>query len=135
MSDITFGQQLGFLESGSDLHGMILSSQKANRYFGMMGQVPFFDTVLKASYFHIKSAPFNEAASFCFQRLQERERGLERKSLRDQNDFLGGFLKAKQHYPQVVNDDELVGYLLLNVRFTLTRQLPITYILLGPCGC
>jgi hypothetical protein len=34
---------------------------------------------------------------------------------KDKNDFMNGFLKAKEEYPDLVSDNEIIGYLILNV--------------------
>lgn len=38
------------------------------------------------------------------------------KQYKDKKDFVNGFLAAKQEYPNLITDNEVIGYMLLNVR-------------------
>lgn len=77
--------------------------------------MPILDKLLgKNPYCPVKFPTFANAAQFCAQRLTERISNADR--MKGQSDFLGSFLEAKITYPDIVGDNEVVGYLLLNVR-------------------
>ena len=37
---------------------------------------------------------------------------------KDKRDFVNGFLAAKKEYPDLVTDNEVIGYMILNVNIT-----------------
>lgn len=43
------------------------------------------------------------------ERMQEPEMG------KGKNDFLSGFLEAKKEFPDLVTDNEVIGYMIINV--------------------
>jgi hypothetical protein len=75
--------------------------------------MPWLDRLLgKNKYCPIKFATFNNAAYYSFQRVMER---VSEKGTKTRGDFLDNFLEAKEHYPDVVGDNEVVSYLMMNV--------------------
>ena len=112
MGESNFSRQLGFLQSGSDVNGMIHKAMKASCYLGMVGQIPFLHKLLKSFPFLGQLAPFTKATRFCVQQLQERT---GRAGPEKERDFLRSFVEAKKTYPTVGND-KVIGYFLLNVR-------------------
>lgn len=92
-----------------------------------IGQMPWLDRVLgKNPYCPIKFATFENAAVYSFQKVMERVSGQDLKS---RGDFLDNFLEAKEQYPDIVGDNEVVSYLMMNV-----RRGGGTYLLSGPDG-
>ena len=112
MGESNFSRQLGFLQSGSDVNGMIHKAKKATCYLGMVGQIPFLHKLLKSFPFLGQLVPFTKAITFCEQQLQERT---GRPGPEKESDFLGSFWEAKKIYPTVGNN-EVIGYRLLDVR-------------------
>lgn len=76
--------------------------------------MPELDKLLgKNPYSPIKFATFANVAGYCFQRVMERVSNPDLE--KGPKDFLRSFLEAKSLYPNIVGDNEVVGYLLLNV--------------------
>lgn len=80
--------------------------------------MPLLDRLLgKNPYCPIKFATFENAAIYSFQRVMERVASQDAKS---RQDFLGNFLEAKQQYPDIVSDNDVVRYLMMNVRRSIS---------------
>jgi hypothetical protein len=59
---------------------------------------------------------FAVAAGFAVERFKER---MQDPALnKGTNDFLNGFLEAKKEYPNLVTDNEVIGYMIINVCIT-----------------
>lgn len=111
--EMTFSQDMGFLRSGTDVDGMIRTGEMIMRYLGCVGQIPWLDRLLgKNPYCPIKFATFESAAYYSFQRVMER---VNNKDAKGNGDFLDNFLEAKETHPDIVGDNEVVSYLMLNV--------------------
>ncbi|KAG9259119.1 cytochrome P450 [Emericellopsis atlantica] len=110
--EMTFSQDMGFLKSGTDVDGMIHTGEMVMRYLGCVGQIPWLDRLLgKNPYCPIKFATFEGCAFYCFQRVMERIQS----GKTGQGDFLDNFLEAKETHPDIVSDNEVVSYLMMNV--------------------
>ena len=84
-----------------------------NANIPQVGQIPWLDRLLgKNQYCPIKFATFEGAAYYSFQRLMERTAAPEK---RGSGDFLDNFLEAKETHPDIVGDNEVVSYLMMNV--------------------
>jgi hypothetical protein len=68
---------------------------------------------------------FAVAAGFAVERFMERMQNLEQ--FKDKKDFVNGFLAAKAERPDLVGDNEVIGYMILNV--SLTSLKPKDYVL------
>ncbi|KAF2465305.1 cytochrome P450 [Lindgomyces ingoldianus] len=113
LGDMTFSKRMGFMEQGKDVGGMIETAEKVMGYFSVVGQMPILDKFLgKNPYCPIKFADFAVPAGFCIQRFAERDQNREEHK---ENDFMNGFLEAKNQYPELVSDNEVIGYLMLNI--------------------
>jgi hypothetical protein len=98
----------------SDIDNMIFSAKAYMRYFSVIGQYPLLDRLLaKSPYCPFKVPNFADTASFCQQKLMERLESPDSKIT--STDFLGRFLGAKAAYPNLIGDNEVISYLLLNV--------------------
>lgn len=76
--------------------------------------MPVLDKWLgKNPYCPIKFADFAVPAGFCVQRFMERVQNFEQ--YKDKKDFMNWFLEAKKEYPDLVTDNEVIGYLIINV--------------------
>ncbi|KAI1856459.1 hypothetical protein JX265_011706 [Neoarthrinium moseri] len=112
--EMTFGQDMGFLEAGKDEKGMIHTSEQCQRYFGIVGQMPWLDMWLgKNPRCSIMFPTFAQAAGYCVQRLLERQSSQRPKDILE--DFMDHYIQAKTLNPGVVTDHEVIGYLILNV--------------------
>jgi hypothetical protein len=86
-----------------------------------IGQIPKLDNLLaKNAYLPLKFPNFNTAAGFCIARFTERMQNFE--EYKDKNDFINGFLQAKQDHPNEVTDNEVIGYLIINVSLQHTHH-------------
>lgn len=100
---------------------LIETAESVMHYFGVVGQMPVLDRFLgKNPWFaepgSIISFPsFGRAAGFCFEKLTERLSNYDLEKEGGQQDFLREFLKAKEDHPDIIGDNEVLGYLLLNV--------------------
>ncbi|CAM1511888.1 Fc.00g094010.m01.CDS01 [Cosmosporella sp. VM-42] len=111
--EVTFSEDMGFLKSGTDVKNSIHIGEMIMRYLGCIGQMPWLDRILgKNPYCPIKFATFEHAAMYSFQRVMERA---SKQEARPRKDFLDNFLEAKQQYPDIVTDNEVVSYLMMNV--------------------
>jgi hypothetical protein len=41
--------------------------------------------------------------------------------LKDKNDLLNGYLEAKKEHPSIIGDNEIIGYMVLNVSETVNQ--------------
>jgi len=81
--------------------------------------MPILDKWLgKNSWCPIKFPTFGGVAGYCLQRVMERVSNpdIEKAPKRD---FLNSFLEAKALHPDIVGDNEVVGYLLINASILL----------------
>ena len=134
---------MGFLKTGADVGNMMDTGRRATCYFGIVsylaprpllvflamaipiplkcrapntaqiGQMPWLDRVLgKNPYCPIKFATFKDTAVYSYQKMMERASAQDHKS---HGDFLDNFLEAKEQHPDVVGDNEVVSYIMMNV--------------------
>lgn len=81
--------------------------------------MPILDRLLgKNPYCPIKFPTFANAASFSYQKLMGRLSASKIEKATARKDFLDGFLQARDDFPDIVGNNEVVGYLLLNVSGT-----------------
>jgi hypothetical protein len=75
--------------------------------------MPWLDRWLgKNPWCPIKFATFDNAAFYSFQRVMERQAQPEKQK---HGDFLDNFLEAKETHPDIVGDNEIVSYIMMNV--------------------
>jgi cytochrome P450 len=56
---------------------------------------------------------FAVAAGYAVERFMERMQNLD--AFKDKKDFVNGFLAAKKEHPNLVGDNEVIGYMILNI--------------------
>ncbi|KAF2202045.1 cytochrome P450 [Delitschia confertaspora ATCC 74209] len=118
LGETTFSKRIGFLEAGEDLGNMLKSAESVMRYFSVIGQMPALDQWLgKNDWCPIKFPDFSIAAGQCVDIFMERMKNLQEnpEAVANANDFMNGFLKAKEEFPESVTDNEVIGYLILNI--------------------
>lgn len=82
--------------------------------------MPWLDRWLgRNSWFPIKFATFDGAAYYSYHRLVERASATEK---RQHGDFLDNFLEAKELHPNVVGDNEIISYVMMNVSLSTHPQ-------------
>ncbi|KAI0592379.1 benzoate 4-monooxygenase cytochrome p450 [Pyrenophora tritici-repentis] len=105
LGDMTWSKRIGFTEKGEDIDDMFV------------GQIPHLDKWLgknpKWPRSLYKFDDFAVAAGFSVERFMERMQNPELGN--GKNDFLNGFLEAKKEFPELVTDNEVIGYMIINV--------------------
>ncbi|KAJ5112538.1 benzoate 4-monooxygenase cytochrome P450, partial [Penicillium argentinense] len=113
MSQVTFSQSLGIIESGSDYKGFLGRSAKTLDYFAPICQIPLLDMLFdKNPIMRIGPPTFVWANIFSLEQLQKRYQDSNTTS---HADFLSKSLEAKEKNPQLVDDNAVILYLLSNV--------------------
>ncbi|KNG49034.1 cytochrome p450 [Stemphylium lycopersici] len=116
LGDMTWSQRIGFMEQGMDVGDMLGTAERVMRYFSVVGQIPALDKWLgknpKWPRFLYKFDDFSVAAGFSVQRFMERMQNPELG--KGKKDFLNGFLEAKKEHPELVTDNEVIGYMIIN---------------------
>ncbi|CEO60221.1 hypothetical protein PMG11_04859 [Penicillium brasilianum] len=113
MSQVTFSQDLGILEAGTDYKGFLGRSEKTLDYFATICQVPLLDKLFdKNPIMRIGPPTFVWANIFSLEQLQRRYQEGNPKS---KQDFLAKFLEIKEKNPELVNDNVIILWLLSNV--------------------
>lgn len=117
LGDMTWSKRIGFMEQGTDVGDMLGTAERVMRYFSVVGQIPSLDKWLgknpnwpRSLY---KFDDFSVAAGFSVERFMER---MQKPELGDgKKDFLNGFLEAKKEFPELVTDNEVIGYMIINI--------------------
>jgi hypothetical protein len=81
-----------------------------------VGQIPSLDKLLGKNPYMAKLYKFDDfsvAAGAAVERFMDRMQNLEQ--LKDKKDLVNGYLEAKREYPNIVGDNEIIGYMILNV--------------------
>ncbi|KAH7347094.1 cytochrome P450 [Pyrenochaeta sp. MPI-SDFR-AT-0127] len=117
LGHMTWSKRMGFMEQGEDVGGMLKTAENVMRYFSVVGQIPALDKWLgKNPYLPssiYKFDDFSVAAGFSVERFVERMQNPELS--KGKKDFLNGFLKAKEEFPNLVTDNEVIGYMIINI--------------------
>jgi hypothetical protein len=84
--------------------------------------MPQLDKLLgKNPYLPYEVPDFSIAAGFCVNQFMARMQKLDQ--FKDKSDFMNSFIKAKEEHPDLVSDNEIIGYLILNVCLILQRSI------------
>lgn len=81
-----------------------------------VGQIPALDKLLGKNPHLTKFYKFDDfavAAGYAVERFMERMQNLS--EFKDKKDFVNGFLAAKAERPDLVTDNEVIGYMILNI--------------------
>ncbi|KAJ5919177.1 hypothetical protein N7466_010120 [Penicillium verhagenii] len=114
MSQITFSQDLGILEAGSDHQGFLDRSNRSLDYFASICQIPLLDLLLdKNPIMQIGPPGFTWANLFSLEQFQKRLQTGSPPT--GHTDFLDKFLEIKSKHPDTVDDNTVIMYLLSNV--------------------
>ncbi|KAE8381755.1 cytochrome P450 [Aspergillus bertholletiae] len=113
MSQVTFSKNLGIIEAGSDHLGFLSRSNQSLDYFASICQMPVLDLLLeKNPIVRLGPPTFVWANIFSLEQLQNRLNGGSPPS--GHTDFLDKFLELKKKYPELVDDNTIITYLLSN---------------------
>ncbi|KAJ5220332.1 cytochrome P450 [Penicillium chermesinum] len=113
MSQLTFSQNLGILDAGSDYKGFLGRSAQTLDYFAPICQIPILDMFFdKNPIMRIGPPTFVWANIFSVEQLQKR---YQEANPTGHADFLSKFLEAKKKNPDLIDDNTVILYLLSNV--------------------
>ncbi|KAJ4368605.1 hypothetical protein N0V86_009512 [Didymella sp. IMI 355093] len=116
LGDMTWSKRMGFMEQGKDVGGMLQTAENVMRYFSVVGQIPSLDKLLGKNPHLTRFYKFDDfavAAGYAVERFMERMANLAQ--YKDKKDFVNGFLAAKKEHPKLVTDNEVIGYMILNI--------------------
>ncbi|CAI7654472.1 unnamed protein product [Penicillium glandicola] len=117
VGNATFSQPIGYLEKGCDFDKTIHSADVAMDYFSLVGQIPILDHLLdKNPVYRIGPPSFGTITNISIQHLMDR---LQNKDTDyhdpSKPDFLDKFIEAKEKFPDVVDDMQIISYLMINM--------------------
>ncbi|KAJ5773323.1 hypothetical protein N7457_008219 [Penicillium paradoxum] len=113
----TFSQAIGYLEKGYDFDGTLSTAETAMDYFSIVGQMPILDHWLdKNPIYRIGPPAFGGITNISIQHLMDRVQGKDT-HYHDaaKPDFLDKFIEAKENFPDVVDDMQIISYLMINM--------------------
>ncbi|KAG2000997.1 hypothetical protein GB937_010616 [Aspergillus fischeri] len=114
---VTFSEPIGYLEKGYDFDHTIAISDKAMDYFALVSQLPILDHLLdKNPVYRIGPPSFGTITNISIQHLVDRLQGKDT-AYHDPSkpDFLDKFIEAKATFPNVVDDAQIISYLMINM--------------------
>ncbi|KAF1810526.1 putative cytochrome P450 [Eremomyces bilateralis CBS 781.70] len=117
---LTFGYHRGYLETGSDVGNFIKDAYGGLIYFGLCVNMPLLDRFLMKNPLmkpFLGPPPFLWAFQQAYADVAERKRKHEAEGTSPgSSDFLDLFLGARDSFPDIVsNDDVVVNYLFVNL--------------------
>lgn len=114
VGEVTFNEPVGFLEKGGDIDDMLKTADQALDYFATVGNMPPLDKWLaKNPYKRIGGPSIDWAGKYAAMRLFPRMTA--GKATGQKPDFLDHFIKLKDDFPDTVDDNVIVGYMLINL--------------------
>jgi cytochrome P450 len=113
----TFSEPIGYLEKGYDFDKTIEISDKAMEYFALVGEYPILDHLLdKNPIYRIGPPAFGNITNISVQHLVDRLQGKDTHYHdRSKPDFLDRFIEAKSTHPDIVDDGQIISYLMINM--------------------
>ncbi|KAF9887541.1 hypothetical protein FE257_010119 [Aspergillus nanangensis] len=113
----TFSEPIGYLEKGHDFDKTIAISDTAMDYFAIVAQLPILDHFLdKNPVYRIGPPSFGNITTISIQHLMRRLQARAQDNYQCINhDFLEKFIDAKAQYPDVVDDGQIISYLMINM--------------------
>ncbi|KAL6244266.1 hypothetical protein RBB50_008508 [Rhinocladiella similis] len=109
IGEILFSQKLGFLESGTDVAGIMADIRGKISYAACVGQIPFLDRILTKNPLFLKIVPTHPIVTFTLERMRERAASVAYGAGR-KRDFLTRCIEAQARYPDIVTDRMIVLY-------------------------
>jgi cytochrome P450 len=113
----TFSQPIGYLEKGYDFDNTLSTANTAMDYFSIVGQMPILDHLLdKNPVYRIGPPSFGTITNISIQHLVDRLQGKDTGNHDPgKPDFLDKFIEAKGKFPDIVNETQIVSYLMINM--------------------
>jgi cytochrome P450 len=105
------------LEKGYDFGGTLAASEKAINHFCIVGQIPVLDYFFdKNPIYRIDPPSFGTITNISIKQLIDRYQGNDKQYRHpSKRDFLDQFIEAKKLHPDVVDDIQIVSYLMFNM--------------------
>lgn len=114
IAQMTFSRSMGFMDHGKDYSGLLATADRALDYFATVGQMPSLDHWLAKNPIRPIGPPgFDLAAIYCAQQAMERQQSSEKRE--GKPDMLDRLLGVKESNPEMMNDQVVIGALLVNV--------------------
>ncbi|TGJ87870.1 hypothetical protein E0Z10_g895 [Xylaria hypoxylon] len=111
---VTYGKRIGYLDYGYDFDGTLRKSQKAVDYTVTIGVQPKLDNLLdKNNLYRIGPPTMLSLVNLSVQHVMRRYTGEDQHD--GKPDFLDRYIKTKAENPDIVDDDRLLSYLLVNM--------------------
>lgn len=115
IGELTFSERMGFLGNAGDNTGLLINAEKGMSYLATIGQIPALDHWLaKNPVTPIGPPSLAPQAAFCVQQSIARQQGIDSKA-REQKDMLDEFLEIKKTNPEQIDDNGVVGAMLINI--------------------
>lgn len=118
VGEITFSQPIGYLDEGRDFDGTLANADQTMDYFALVSQIPFLDYVFDKNPVCKFFGPpgFATITQISLRHLLDRYAGKDG-SYHDssQPDYLDHFIEAKKLHPDIVDDAQIISYLMINM--------------------
>ncbi|KAL8680910.1 MAG: hypothetical protein Q9186_002922 [Xanthomendoza sp. 1 TL-2023] len=107
-----FSQMQGFLKEGKDIQGSVADSAFATDIFTALGHLPKLERFFRL--LRRGKPTRNGALQLSLHQIAERH-GLASECIHDPPDFLDNFLDAQKAYPETVDEDRILAYVVANI--------------------
>lgn len=117
-ANISFGRHYGFIEQEKDVNNLMIDSAKGLYYFAVVSQTPWVDYLLdKNPIIQIGPKPTLTGFMYAFGVVAQYQQELtaEGKKPGQVEHYLDRYIKLKETHPEIVDDAQVVNYLMLNV--------------------
>ncbi|KAH8812220.1 putative cytochrome P450 [Xylogone sp. PMI_703] len=118
-ANISFGRHYGFIDQEKDVDNLIVDSTKGLYYFATISQIPWLDYFLdKNPVVRIGPKPTLTGVLYTFKVVMEYQQALTAKGPKPHDSVehsLDQYLKLKETYPDMVDDNQIVNYLMLTI--------------------
>jgi hypothetical protein len=106
------------MEKGSDFDGTLAIADQSIDYLGLCGQMPWLDHLLDKNPIYPLGPPnLGKITVIAMENTRARLKGEDKTFDPEKPDFLQYFINSMETHPEVVNETEIISYLLLNRRF------------------
>jgi cytochrome P450 len=120
-ANISFGRHYGFIDQEQDVDNLITDSTKGLYYFAPVSQIPWIDRLMdKNPLVRIGPKPTLTGVMYAFQVCGQYQAELEANKDKPAagkvaEHSLDKYIRLKDQYPDIVNDAQIVNWLMLNI--------------------
>ena len=117
VGEVTFSQPIGYLENGYDFDRTLYASERTVDYFCVVGQIPILDYWFdKNPVYRIGPPGFGPIVAISAGHMVERMQGKAAPGYDPAKpDFLDKFIESKKAHPDIVDDAQIISYLMINM--------------------